>query len=202
MVHLIHTLRFHTRIICQFSENIVKNLIFHFSKLRIGERNEVIDADQPVVDNPSIEIFKRHEAGPLPYEVSHHSCQQFERAKIGQWLFTRQTRDNCYILRDATICIIENFLTIETINYLLVRKFQHVQDFYNVGVPSSSVGVYKCWALENETCIILFEEVLAKCYCMSFWRSLFVIFLMRVMMKYAISTSLLQFCSNLRYRFV
>ncbi|XP_071581909.1 uncharacterized protein [Temnothorax nylanderi] len=123
-----------------------------------------------VVDNPSIEMLGRHAAGPLPRELFHRSCQQFQRAKIGRWLFTRQIRDNCCILRDATICVIENFLTIETINYLLVRKFLHVQDFYDVGVPSSSVGVYKCSTLINETCIILFEEVSAKCYRMPFWR--------------------------------
>lgn len=124
-----------------------------------------------VVDNPSIEMLGRHKAGPLPREVSQRCCQQFQRTKIGRWLFTRQIPDNCCILRDATICVIVNVLTIETINYLLVRKFQHVEDFYDVGVPSSSVGVFKCWTLANKTSIILFEEVSAKCYRMPFWPS-------------------------------
>lgn len=124
-----------------------------------------------IVDNSSIEMFGRHEAGPLPRTISHLICQQFQRTKIGRWLFTRQIPDNCCILRDTTICVIDNIITLETINYLLVRKFRHVEDFYDVGIPSSSVGVFKCWALDNETYLVLFEEIFAECYRMPFWQS-------------------------------
>lgn len=80
------------------------------------------------------------------------------------------TRQLLY-LTNSTICIIENICTIENTNYLLVRKFEHIENFYDVAVPSSSVGVFKCWSLANETCLILFEEISAKCYRMPFWRS-------------------------------
>ena len=56
--------------------------------------------------------------------------------------------------------------------YILVKIFRLVEDLYNVGIPPSAVGVYKCSFLENDTCLIESTYVMKKCYRMPFWQNI------------------------------
>ena len=81
-------------------------------------------------------------------------------------------QDNTCLLEDLSICVIENIFKItNNLIYILVKKFRLVEDLYDVGVRSSSVGVYKCSSIENETYLIEHTFVMKKCYRMTFWKA-------------------------------
>lgn len=77
-------------------------------------------------------------------------------------------RDSCCILQNGFICIVFDII-IRNSSYLLqVKNFVQVENVYDVGIPFSAVGVYKCSNLCNDFIYINIEEVKAKCYRMPF----------------------------------
>lgn len=84
-------------------------------------------------------------------------------------LLSVDTRDNCCLLRDGSVCIVLDIIMDNNSYFLVVKKFLEIGDFYNIGISSSSVQVYKCSMLGHETFRIHLEEVCAKCYKMPFW---------------------------------
>lgn len=73
-------------------------------------------------------------------------------------------RDNCCILRDKSICIVLNIVMNNNSYRLGVKKFLEVDDFYNIGMLSSALQIYKCSTLSNEIVYIPLDEVHAKCF--------------------------------------
>lgn len=59
----------------------------------------------------------------------------------------------------------------KAIYYLVVKKFQKVDSFYDVGISSSEIQIYKCCALSSEIFCIQVNQVRIKCYKMSYWGS-------------------------------
>ncbi|XP_076766660.1 uncharacterized protein LOC143433258 [Xylocopa sonorina] len=74
------------------------------------------------------------------------------------------TRDNCCILYDGRICIIKDIYHHNNTATLVAKRFMETTDFYNVGILSSALDIYKCSTLSTETFFIQPQEVRAKCY--------------------------------------
>lgn len=54
---------------------------------------------------------------------------------------------------------------------LAVKEFCRIEDFFDVGLPSSSVDVFRCSLLSNEVIIIDLNEVHSKCFRMPYWHT-------------------------------
>ncbi|EFN76485.1 hypothetical protein EAI_05511, partial [Harpegnathos saltator] len=69
----------------------------------------------------------------------HYSKITFNSICLGT-----HVRDNCCILRDGSICIVVDIIA-DTGSYsLIVKRFLEVDNFFNVGLPSSAFHVYLC----------------------------------------------------------
>lgn len=73
-------------------------------------------------------------------------------------------RDDCCILFDLSICCVKNILHYNNDYFIVVKKFLQVVDFFNIGISSSLVGIYKCSELAYNYDIILLKDIKAKCF--------------------------------------
>lgn len=112
--------------------------------------------------NSSIRVSLQHSA-----EIDKRP--QYRKIMFKRILLSVDTRDNCCLLRDGSVCIVLDIIMDNNSYILVVKKFLEIGDFYNIGISSSSVQVYKCSMLGHETFRIHLEEVCAKCYKMPFW---------------------------------
>jgi len=69
-----------------------------------------------------------------------------------------------------TICVVENIFEINETYYFVVKKFAIMEDLYDVGISSPSLGIYKCSALSNNFCTISITDIQSKCYMMPYWK--------------------------------
>lgn len=48
--------------------------------------------------------------------------------------------------------------------YLIINKFQIMEDFYDVGIPSSKLGVFVCSVLSEDCTVVDLSKIKGKCY--------------------------------------
>lgn len=65
-------------------------------------------------------------------------------------LLSLDKRDNCCILHNDSICIVVNIFMTNDLYYLVVKKYLQVYDFYNIGISSSALDIYKCSELSSD----------------------------------------------------
>lgn len=118
--------------------------------------------------NSSIHVSKEHNAGPLPCNVLL-KCYQYRKIIFNEISLTLDIRDNCCILHDGSICIVINIFFTDDIYYLVVKKFLEIDKFYDVGIPSSAVHIYKCSSLSNDIFSVRIDEVHVKCFRMPYY---------------------------------
>ncbi|XP_039308167.1 uncharacterized protein LOC113006034 isoform X2 [Solenopsis invicta] len=117
------------------------------------------------------QVFDRHSEGPLPLELLPTHCRQYTKIQIESMFFNvTSLGDKCCILKDSLVCVIENILEINETYHFVIKKFEIVEDFYDVGILSSSLDIYKCSALSSDLYVISITEVQAKCYMMLSWK--------------------------------
>jgi len=122
---------------------------------------------KPLVDNNILKVFQRHNEGPLPFRF--HGFQYKKLKTTSMFINVDSLSNRCCILHDLSVCIIHNIFEMDNIYYLVIKKFEIVEDFYDVGIPSSLIGVFKCSALSNNFNVVSLNEVKAKCYLMPCW---------------------------------
>lgn len=98
--------------------------------------------------------------------------RQCRKIKFNKTSLSTDIRNNCCILRDGSICIISSIVPHNNSYRLGVQRFLEVHDFYDIGILSSNVQVYKCATLSNDIFYIPLDDVNAKCYRMPFWNSI------------------------------
>lgn len=86
--------------------------------------------------NSSIRVFIQRSA------VGEHP--RYCKIMFNRILFSVDMRDNCCLLRDGSVCIIFDIVMDNNSYFLVVKKFLEIGDFYNIGISSSSVQIYKC----------------------------------------------------------
>lgn len=124
---------------------------------------------KPLIDTNIIKLFGRHNKGPLPLEFLSHNSQYKKLKTRNMYINVDSLSDRCCILCDLSVCIVYNILEIDNLHYFVLRKFELVEDFYDVGIPSSFIGIFKCSVLCNNFKIVSINEVKAKCYLMPYW---------------------------------
>jgi hypothetical protein len=113
--------------------------------------------------NSNIHVSVEHNAGPLPCNLISNFLQ-YRKITFNGILLTLNMRDNCCILYDMSICIVVNIVMIENLYYLVVKKFREVKNFYDVGIPSSALHIFKCSSLTNNIFTVSIVEVRLKGY--------------------------------------
>lgn len=108
----------------------------------------------------------------MPYNNGSSSFPQYRKIQFNRILLSIDLRDNCCILHNESICIISDIIVCNSSHLLQVRKFMKVESFYDVGIPSSSIQVYKCSNLCSDLVYVNVEQVKAKCYRMPFWNNI------------------------------
>ncbi|XP_046606824.1 uncharacterized protein LOC124302169 [Neodiprion virginianus] len=113
-------------------------------------------------------LLGMHNAGPLP-ENCDASARQFAKLKSGKKIFSINDGNNTVMLKDGSLCEICNILDIGGHQVLVARKFNTVQNLYNLGRSSSSVGIFKCTNVSSDIELVAVSDVAAKCYRMPLW---------------------------------
>lgn len=107
----------------------------------------------------------------MPYN-NGSNFPQYRKIQFNKILLSIDLRDNCCILHNGSVCIVFDIIVRNSSYLLQVRKFLEVENFYDIGIPSSSVEVYKCGNLCSNLVYVNVEEVKAKCYRMPFWSNI------------------------------
>jgi len=99
------------------------------------------------------------------------NCLQYRKIQFNNISLGIDVRDNCCILRDGSICIVLNIVVNNNSFRLGVKRFLEIHDFYDIGMVSSALQIYKCAILNSEIFYIHPDQVHAKCYRMPFYNS-------------------------------
>jgi len=105
----------------------------------------------------------------IPLRNNDINCHQYRKIQFNGISLSIETRDNCCILHDGSICIIFYIVMDNNSYHLAVKKFLQVENFYDIGILSSVLQIYKCSTLSNEIFYVHLDEILAKCYRMPLW---------------------------------
>lgn len=133
------------------------------------EKQEKFSIDTNSIDMNTIKLFGRHTEGPLPLGFLVRGFQYKKLNTKSMFISVDFLSDRCCILRDSSICIVHNIFEMDNSHYLVVKKFELVEDFYDVGIPSSLIGIFKCSVLCNEFNVVSINDVKSKCYLMPCW---------------------------------
>ena len=136
---------------------------------RICELNDVLLA--PADNKIQICASKIHADGPLLQNMPTRLCRQFRKLKIGNITFSTSLRDNCCILNNANICVIQNIVQIEGRTTFIVKKFRTQIHIYDVGRTSDLARVFQCSNLSIAIEAINLTDVKGKMYRMPKWSS-------------------------------
>lgn len=118
----------------------------------------------------AVKVFGRHSSGPFPVQLSSH-CVQYKKLQTKNFFLNVDSLgDRCIVLINSSICIVLNIVQMENIYYLIINKFQIVEDFYNVAISSSRLGVFICSALSDDCTVVDLNKVKGKCYLMPCWK--------------------------------
>lgn len=134
---------------------------------RLLERNE--NVLPPANDEIRNRLSQSHVKGLLPREINAIYCNQYRKLELGFFTFSRSQRDNCCILRNGDICLIQNILGIDEEIFFIVHKFRDLGSFYDVGHTSDFVGLFLASNLSNELDVVNVHQIQAKCYRMPRW---------------------------------
>lgn len=139
---------------------------FAFRQAEREKREEL----KPSIVADLIKAFERHNNGPLPAGLPSH-CVQYKKLQTKNFFINvNSLNDRCVIFTDCSMCIVRNIINVHNVYYLVVNKFKIVEDFYDVAISSSAVGVYVCSALSHDCTVQFLNALKAKCYLKPYWR--------------------------------
>lgn len=110
-----------------------------------------------------IQVSGLHKHGPVP-EIRFHHYSQYRNLLCKQFTLSLNGRDDTIILKDSSICILQNIIGHDNKYYLVVKCFQKIESFFHTLVQSSSVGIFHCSSLSDELIIINFDQIAGKCF--------------------------------------
>ncbi|XP_076674371.1 uncharacterized protein LOC143372216 [Andrena cerasifolii] len=97
------------------------------------------------------------------------ACSQYRKIEFNSISLGINVRDNCCISVDGSIYLIFNINMDSDNSYRLgIKQFLGVDDFYDIGIISSALGVYKCATWSQDILYISPDQVRAKCFRMLF----------------------------------
>lgn len=124
-------------------------------RLSEKEKREKIE---PSIAADTIKVYRRHNEGPLPLGLSVYGFQYKKLQTRSIFINVDSLGNRCCILCDSSVCIVHNILKIDNSYNLVIKKFEIVEDFYDIGILSSSIGIFKCFAMCNNFSVISINE--------------------------------------------
>lgn len=140
--------------------------------LRQAEKDNIARQNIPIYDI-NIKISGKHEDGPLASDIPLMNYHQYKSVKTPKFFLSRCQRDNCCILHDSRVCNVVNILSNDKDHYLVVKIFRSVCEFYDIGLSSSSIGIFKCSKLSDKCTTVSLKTVKAKCFQMPLENGIF-----------------------------
>ena len=117
------------------------------------------DENEP--EDGHILFSERHYEGPV---MQHINGGQFKTAKCGgKWELKCKEPDNCVMLTDSRVIIVQNFVQFNDQKYVVGRVFLTQQDYYLRPVPSSVLYEFKVSNLSEIVHAWNVEDIMYKC---------------------------------------
>lgn len=143
----------------------------HFALQQIALRLDEKDKLQQIVPDTehTIKVLVPHNNGPI-VELDFVYIQ-YRKIKIkNMFLGIDFDGDKCCILKDLSICLVYNILKSKCkMYYLIIKRFKTINTFYDIGLSSTCIGIYKCSNLCSNFEVVSIHDVKQKCYLMLYW---------------------------------
>ncbi|KAK3909809.1 Halomucin [Frankliniella fusca] len=102
--------------------------------------------------------------------------QQYRRLKAGSLLLKTNRADSCFKTANGDIVILSNIVRWNRKIYLVGRKFQTYENFYEYPIESSELGIFRVSDLSREKSTFRLRDVQCKCYLMPDGRHFYLCF--------------------------
>ena len=89
-------------------------------------------------------VSKKHFTENFPLEYEQYNKLEFKRLT-----FRTKDRDNCVMIK-SQIYLIRNILMYSDSIFIKLNKFREMKSFYNVGLPSTELGIFLVSNLEKK----------------------------------------------------
>lgn len=138
---------------------------------------EKLNIDEPKTfkKDSYVRLFNPSHEGPFPENVPNDilkSWKVYKNIEYKHFTLGSNLKDSTCMLQDFSICIVKNVFEVsKNLIYVMIKKFDLVEELFNVGISSTEVGTYKCSLLSNKLELIEHTYVLKKCYRMPFWNN-------------------------------
>ncbi|CAN8020675.1 unnamed protein product, partial [Ixodes persulcatus] len=95
----------------------------------------------PALDKHSNKLGPIHDEGPVP--LGKEGAQQYQKLVYALGQLTRKEGNNCVMLMDGSVLIIENIIGQDDRVCVVGRKFECLMDLYAYPCKSSNIAVHK-----------------------------------------------------------
>lgn len=112
------------------------------------------------VDKREVKFYGVHSEGPL---AGLEPRVQFQKYQNADFILSRDKRDNCILLKDGSLCLVQNIVQVEEEHVLVVQKFVNRADFFDTGRGSMDFEVFLCSSL-SENYVVPISDVKKKCF--------------------------------------
>lgn len=137
----------------------------------VNRRLEKLQVTQNIVHvTEEVVRSSRPWVSPVVFDTPLDS-RQFQILDTGKFRISVKNQDNTVILQNSKVCLVQSIILSREHYQLVVKEFCRVEDFFDVGLPSSSVGVFRCSLLSDEVNVIDLNEVESKCFRMPYWHT-------------------------------
>lgn len=82
---------------------------------------------------------KEHNEGPLP---SNDFVKQYKKCTYQNFTLNTNIGNNCCLLKDKSVVLIDNFAIRNNDHYIIGKKFQNISNFFNEPCQSSRLNIY------------------------------------------------------------
>ncbi|XP_013396906.1 uncharacterized protein LOC106163773 [Lingula anatina] len=110
-------------------------------------------------------LSKSHCKGPLPDPLQFGS--QFGKAQLENFSIDVNVKDSCIRVNGKT-SIVKNIVQKDDCTYVVYQCFKYFDDFFNIPLPSSYLGIGKVFGLESTIRYEAISKVEAKCVLLPF----------------------------------
>lgn len=104
---------------------------------RIHESNNIPSKSDKIKDE--ILFSKEHNEGPLP---SNDFEREYKICTFNNFKLTTKIGNNCCLLQDKSVVLIDNFASRNNNYYVIGKKFENVTDFFNEPCHSSRLDIF------------------------------------------------------------
>lgn len=93
-----------------------------------------------VIDESMMSQWFQENLGEVFYlQLFHH---QYQSLKCKSFFVSLNDQDDTLMLQDSTKCILQNIIVMDNEYFFIVKKFHRTEDFFDVGYPSSLIGMF------------------------------------------------------------